>query len=119
MPKSIQNCSFCDSKRHNETDCVHNFNGRRNLLETCMSMNEMPNFHSYTKKELKFVSHITPHTNTIIRTRGSEEYEYDPIPLTLCKYINVHSYIFVMNIISNLIQVKSFYPPTSTYHHQP
>ena len=81
----MQTCPFCDSKRHSETDCVHTFNGRRNILETCMSMNEMPDFHSYTKKELKFVSHITPHTNTIIRTLGSEEYEYDPIPLTLCK----------------------------------
>ena len=81
----MQTCPFCDSKRHSETDCVHKFNGRRNILETCMSMNEMPNFHSYTKKELKFISHITPHTNTIIRTLGSEEYEYDPIPLTLCK----------------------------------
>jgi hypothetical protein len=50
-----------------------------------MLMTEMPDFQSYTKKELKFVSHITPHTNTIIRTLGSEEYEYDPIPLTLCK----------------------------------
>jgi len=50
-----------------------------------MRMDEMPNFNSYTKKELKFVAYITPNKKTILRTMGSDEWEYDPIPLTLCK----------------------------------
>ena len=79
------NCSFCDSTRHNDAHCAHNFNGKRNLLEKCMRMDEMPDFNSYTKKELKFVAYITPNKKTILRTMGSDEWEYDPIPLTLCK----------------------------------
>ena len=84
MPSRIHNCLFCDSARHTHLDCTTNINGRRKVLETCMLMTEMPDFQSYTKKELKFVSHITPHTNTTIRTLGQDEYEYEPIPLTLC-----------------------------------
>jgi hypothetical protein len=50
-----------------------------------MRMDEMPDFGSYTKKELKFVAYITPNKKTILRTMGSDEWEYYPIPLTLCK----------------------------------
>jgi hypothetical protein len=50
-----------------------------------MIMDEIPDFNSYTKKELKFVAYITPNKKTILRTMGSNEWEYDPIPLTLCK----------------------------------
>jgi len=85
MSESTQSCTFCDSKRHNDTDCLHTFNGKRNLLESCMLMTEIPDFKSYTKKELKFVAYITPNKKTILRTMGSDEWEYEPIPLTLCK----------------------------------
>mgnify|MGYP006089319095 FL=1 len=85
MSLSTPSCTFCDSKRHNETDCLHTFNGRRDILEGCMLMDEMPDFNSYTKKELKFVAYITPNKKTILRTMGSNEWEYKPIPLTLCK----------------------------------
>ena len=85
MSESIQTCPFCDSKRHSEANCAHGFNGRRRLLEKCMLMSEMPDFSSYTKKEFKFIAYITPNKKTIIRTMGSDDWEYDPIPLTLCK----------------------------------
>jgi hypothetical protein len=85
MPKSKSNCPFCDSARHKACDCAFHFDGKRDLLEKCMLMTEMPNFDSYTKKELKFIAFITPHKNTTLRIMGPEEYEYDPVPLTLCK----------------------------------
>ena len=87
MSKTTQTCPFCDSKRHCEADCAHGFDGKRRLLENCMLMNEIPDFKSYTKKELKFIAYITPNKKTILRTMGSDEWEYDPIALTLCKSI--------------------------------
>ena len=85
MPKSKSNCPFCDSARHKACDCAFHFDGKRDVLEKCMLMTEMPNFDSYTKNELKFIAFITPHKKTILRTIGPEEWEYKPIPLTLCK----------------------------------
>ena len=80
------NCLFCDSTSHTLSECTFNFNRRRHILETCMlSKDGLPDFKSYTKKELKFVAYITPNKKTILRTIGPVEWEYDPIPLTLCK----------------------------------
>lgn len=79
------NCVFCDSTSHVPSSCNHGFNGKRTELEKCMSSTEMPRFDSYTKKELKYVSYITPHSNTTIRDPGQEDCEYDPISLSLCK----------------------------------
>ena len=85
MPNKRMNCLFCDSTSHILSKCVYGFNGKRETLEKCMLANGMPQFQSYTKKELKFVAYITPNKKTILRTMGSDEWEYEPIPLTLCK----------------------------------
>ena len=85
MPSRKQNCPFCDSPHHVAFDCFNSLNGRRVILDKCMMSQEIPDFQSYTKKELKLVAYITPYKDTMARISGKRYSGYDPISLTLSK----------------------------------